>query len=485
MENIEAILCAYIEGDLDAAGKSQIEKHLKENPQHRKLLDELMSMRELVQGLPRAEAPMDLEDSLRQKVERSMLLDSSVAAAPQRQRADWWPQFFTIAAIFLLFASLCFILIKTLGPTLKPAVFTQNVTENIPPAASTDRQTVPDSMMVAAAQPQTQQPLAPASNSATASQATPPTSSPPGSTQSANAIAPSVQQLVAQSQQQVFSVTSLDLQSIRRRLENSGYGVTGASPGASSHSVLMVVNSTDPPTTNAQITQFLNSNTGISWKSVPADFETKAGATTLPSSAAIGAQVSQAQKSMAEASLVQNNIPATEPSSDLYVARGLTAQQADALRLTLTGPQNGPEVQVEMRSAQPLATTQPTVLSTKEDGGQWLRDIASSATTQPAESANSAVDLNANPTTVPSVAGGAADAKDFSGSMLANNASSNASSPLAQNKSQILLPVDAVIVLQSGTVVTNPTTQPSLGGNQPTAPQMKLVSPVATPSTQP
>ena len=28
MENIEAMLCAYIEGDLDEAGRAQIEKHL-------------------------------------------------------------------------------------------------------------------------------------------------------------------------------------------------------------------------------------------------------------------------------------------------------------------------------------------------------------------------------------------------------------------------------------------------------------------------
>jgi len=50
------MLCAYIEGDLDEAGRAQIEKHLSENPQHRKLMAELAAMRELVQALPRVKA---------------------------------------------------------------------------------------------------------------------------------------------------------------------------------------------------------------------------------------------------------------------------------------------------------------------------------------------------------------------------------------------------------------------------------------------
>ena len=60
MENIEAMLCAYIEGDLDAAGRAQIEKHLQDHPQHRKLIQELSAMRDLVRGLPRVKAPMEI-----------------------------------------------------------------------------------------------------------------------------------------------------------------------------------------------------------------------------------------------------------------------------------------------------------------------------------------------------------------------------------------------------------------------------------------
>src|ERR1700683_4285325 len=120
MENIEAMLCAFIEGDLDAAGKAQIEKHLQDNPQHKRLLHELTAMRDLVRNLPRVRAPIDVGDSLRQKVERSMLLDDGPAMVAERRPVNRLPQFFGIAAIVMLFASLCFIVFKALSPTLKP-----------------------------------------------------------------------------------------------------------------------------------------------------------------------------------------------------------------------------------------------------------------------------------------------------------------------------------------------------------------------------
>ena len=42
-ENIEAALCAYVDGELDAKERVEIEKHLEANPQHRQLLLELMT----------------------------------------------------------------------------------------------------------------------------------------------------------------------------------------------------------------------------------------------------------------------------------------------------------------------------------------------------------------------------------------------------------------------------------------------------------
>ena len=51
-EDIEAKLAAYVDGELDAAGRAQIEKHLTEHPQHRQLIADLMQQRTLIQSLP-------------------------------------------------------------------------------------------------------------------------------------------------------------------------------------------------------------------------------------------------------------------------------------------------------------------------------------------------------------------------------------------------------------------------------------------------
>jgi anti-sigma factor RsiW len=56
-ENIEAKLCAYVDGELDPAGRAEIEAHLTANPQHRQLMAELMQQRDLLGGLPRERAP--------------------------------------------------------------------------------------------------------------------------------------------------------------------------------------------------------------------------------------------------------------------------------------------------------------------------------------------------------------------------------------------------------------------------------------------
>ena len=78
-ENIEAKLCAYVDGDLDPAGCAEIEQHLATNPQHRQLMVELREQRELLRGLPRAKAPEDMLESVQTQLERSVLLDLGAA----------------------------------------------------------------------------------------------------------------------------------------------------------------------------------------------------------------------------------------------------------------------------------------------------------------------------------------------------------------------------------------------------------------------
>src|SRR5437764_1190677 len=55
-EQIEAKLCAYLDGELDEQGRAEIEKHLEQNPAHRKLLSEVGKTRGLLRTLPRERA---------------------------------------------------------------------------------------------------------------------------------------------------------------------------------------------------------------------------------------------------------------------------------------------------------------------------------------------------------------------------------------------------------------------------------------------
>ncbi len=99
-EQIEAKLCAYVDGELDAAARAEREQHLAANPQHRQLLAELMEQRNLLRDLPREKAPEDLFDSFQTQLERSVLLDANrPAAAGRRNRTS---QMVLLAAILVL-----------------------------------------------------------------------------------------------------------------------------------------------------------------------------------------------------------------------------------------------------------------------------------------------------------------------------------------------------------------------------------------------
>ena len=75
-EQTEAKLLAYIDGELDDAGRADIERHIEANPKHRKLLDELSAGRRLLRLLPREVAPVDLYDNIQSQFERQELLES-------------------------------------------------------------------------------------------------------------------------------------------------------------------------------------------------------------------------------------------------------------------------------------------------------------------------------------------------------------------------------------------------------------------------
>jgi hypothetical protein len=113
-ENIEAKLCAYVDGDLDDAGRAEIEAHLATNPQHRQLLEELKAQHAMLSTLPRARAPEDLSDAFQAQLERSVLLDESHASAPVAGRINHTPQIFAAAAVLLLAVGLVAVILMVL-----------------------------------------------------------------------------------------------------------------------------------------------------------------------------------------------------------------------------------------------------------------------------------------------------------------------------------------------------------------------------------
>src|SRR5688500_14583136 len=100
-EHIEAKLCAFVDGELDAAGRAEIEAHLQANPQHRQLLAELIEQRQLLRDLPRETAPQDLNESLQTQLERSVLFDDNAEAPYVAGRINRWPPIVAAAVVLL------------------------------------------------------------------------------------------------------------------------------------------------------------------------------------------------------------------------------------------------------------------------------------------------------------------------------------------------------------------------------------------------
>src|SRR5690242_1871909 len=102
-EIIEARLASYIDGDLEPAERMEIEAHLDQNPQYRRLVEELRAGREMLRGLPREAAPAEMSEAFTSQLERSVLLDGGGEEKQrQRMRIGAWPRVFAAAAIVML-----------------------------------------------------------------------------------------------------------------------------------------------------------------------------------------------------------------------------------------------------------------------------------------------------------------------------------------------------------------------------------------------
>lgn len=133
-ENIEAKLAAYVDGELDAAGRAEIEQYLTTNPQHRLLIDELRQAKNYLQELPRATAPVEVAEMISQQLERAALLgDVEIGAGSGSTNFSRWPQLRAIAAILLLTVGLAGVLYYVL-PSPKPmSPQSAIVTPDLPP----------------------------------------------------------------------------------------------------------------------------------------------------------------------------------------------------------------------------------------------------------------------------------------------------------------------------------------------------------------
>jgi anti-sigma factor RsiW len=119
-ENIEAKLCSYVEGDLDAAGRAEIEKYLLAHPQYRPLIAELAKTRGLLRKLPRVSAPAELLETLSGQIERSALLDDDGHHA-MRIRTSKLPHLAAWAAVLLLMTGLAAVIYRVLPSNKTPS----------------------------------------------------------------------------------------------------------------------------------------------------------------------------------------------------------------------------------------------------------------------------------------------------------------------------------------------------------------------------
>lgn len=117
-DNIEAKLAAYIDGELDEAGRQEIEQYLLTNPGHRRLLTELGKTHALLADLPQEQAPPEIMEEYNSQLERAALLgDAQDIESRTVHRINRRPQLFSLAAILALTVGLGIVVYFVLLPT--------------------------------------------------------------------------------------------------------------------------------------------------------------------------------------------------------------------------------------------------------------------------------------------------------------------------------------------------------------------------------
>lgn len=115
-ENLEALLCAFIDDELSAEQRQIIEQHLAANPRDLKLMAELARTRQLLRDLPRQTAPPDLAEALQVQLERRSLLDGDEFVG-RPVRMTIMPRVWSIAALVVVAVGMGIVIHSVLPPT--------------------------------------------------------------------------------------------------------------------------------------------------------------------------------------------------------------------------------------------------------------------------------------------------------------------------------------------------------------------------------
>ena len=101
-ERIEALLAAYVDGDVSPDESAAVERYLAANPRQRQSLAQMRSAKTWLTSLPRVAAPASLLDVIDPTLERAALFEEP--AAPR----SWWatPQALALAATVVLLLTL-------------------------------------------------------------------------------------------------------------------------------------------------------------------------------------------------------------------------------------------------------------------------------------------------------------------------------------------------------------------------------------------
>ncbi len=101
-EQLEAQLSAYLDGELSADEKRQVDAFLSEDADGRRLLAELRATVDAVRALPRARSSDDLMDAVRARLERRALIGDQVAAAQRIPARSFPGKWLAAAAVIAL-----------------------------------------------------------------------------------------------------------------------------------------------------------------------------------------------------------------------------------------------------------------------------------------------------------------------------------------------------------------------------------------------